>query len=255
MSQKIKILCLIIILAALFQNAAAGQSNELIKLKNKIESKYYTFDSKGQEMILSKVENLIRSDTSWQLKYYSGFLHISIGKIYYNIDSDIAYDHFDDAVDRLLEIPECSRSAEVKALLSSAYGKKSSLSTFQAIILGIKAKSWIEEAFEMDNNNQKVLLTAAVHLMHAPAAFGGDKDRARELLLKCLKLNAKQSLSESVNIHWAEDAEIYAYLAQLEILLENKAKAKEYMKTALKFQASYGFVIKDLKPQLEKIDN
>ena len=98
------------------------------------------------------------------------------------------------------------------------------------------------------------LLVAATHLMHTPEAFGGDKDKAEKLLKKGIKLNQKQATKDSLTITWASDAELYAYLAQLEILRENKEKALEYMKKALKLCPEYGFVKNDLMPQWKKIE-
>ena len=120
-------------------------------------------------------------------------LNILLGKILYNPDPDLAYDHFDKAIDDLLVADDMTESAEIKTLLSCAYGKKASLSSLSAIYHGLKAKSYIEDAYELDKNNAKIYLIAATHLMHTPETFGGDKDRAGRYLKKALTILKKET--------------------------------------------------------------
>ncbi len=227
-------------------------TEKLTTLKGKIEENYYTFDSNKLESILKEVDELTsKYNDSWIPYYYSGLLQIQIGKIYYNPDPDLAYEYFDESVKDLLKALEIRESAGLYALLSCAYGKKSSLSTFAAFYYGLKARDYIYEARDLDAKNPKVYLIAATHLMHAPESFGGDKDWAERLLKKALEINDKQRSPRLIK--WAADSEIYAYLAQLEILRANKASAEKYMEKALSLQPDYGFVKYDLKEQLRKI--
>src|SRR3990172_6627561 len=106
----------------------------------------------------------------------------------------------------------------------------------------------------MDSANVNVYLIAATHLMHTPESFGGDKKWAEELLNKALKMIYKQINKDDNSVEWASEKEIYAYLAQLEILRENKDKAKLYIDKALALCPDYGFVLYDLIPQLKKLD-
>ncbi len=242
---------IIIILSSIAVSLQAGD-NQYYSLKQQIESQYYSFRPDSMEILLKQSEALCDTSDSWVPCYYSGILCIQLGKIYYNIDSDKAYDYFDSALDHLIEADERNENdCEIKALISCAYGKKSSLSSLSAIFLGMKAKNRIEDAYEIDNSNPGMLLIAATHLMHTPETFGGDKDRAEKFLLKALQTNNNKQ--DSIRIIWGRDAEIYAYLAQLEILRENKEKAKKFMDKALALEPDYGFVKYDLKPQWEKI--
>ncbi|MCK5740753.1 MAG: hypothetical protein KAH48_00935, partial [Chlorobi bacterium] len=184
---------------------------------------------------------------------FQGILTIQLGKIYYNIDTDSAYDYFDQSIDYLNMAYEIRKTAEVAALLSSAYGKKSALSPVRAFYFGYKANHWIHIADTLDKNSPKVFLIAATHLMHTPEAFGGDKSRAESLLKKALKFVKQNEAIDTDEVDWASEAEIFAYLAQLEILRENKVKAKKYIKKALSIKPDYGFVKFDLIPQLKKL--
>ena len=185
--------------------------------------------------------------------YYAGILCMQIGKILYLPNPDKAYDYFDRSLDYFFKTKKIKYTAEVAALISEAYGKKSSLSTLRAIYFGLLAKDYIYEAADMDSSNVKVYLIAATHLMHVPESFGGDKHWAESLLKKALKLRYAKESEDSLLIDWANDAELYAYLAQLEILRGNKEKANLYMDKALSLIPNYGFVKYDLARQLRDL--
>lgn len=236
-------------------NVSYSQKNEILELKKQIDIAYYTFDTNKLYSLLNKSNSLKKKNPGdWEYDYYSGIICIQIGKILYLPKPDEAYNYFNRGLDYLFKVKKVHYDEEIAALISAAYGKMSSLSTLKAIYFGFKAKDYIYSAAELDSNNSKVLLIASIHLMHTPESFGGDKDWAEELLKRALRLLYKERKENPVSIAWAEDAEIYAYLAQLEILRKNKSKAKLYIDKALKLVPKYGFVLKDLIPQLEEIE-
>ncbi|MBL0713628.1 MAG: hypothetical protein JJV98_07990 [Desulfosarcina sp.] len=55
-------------------------------------------------------------------------------------------------------------------------------------------------------------------------------------------------------VGWAARPEIWAYLAQLEVLSRNAPAARRYASLALKRQPDFGFVIRDVLPQLEAME-
>lgn len=236
---------------------ALGDDSYLSKmkiLKDEIDANYYSFDIQKLKQCLNKSYNITKiAGGDWHPLYYSGLLHYLLGKIYYQIDRDIAYNQFDKSLDYLLKANDKFQSAEVLSLISAAYGKKSALSPVASIYYGIKAKKYIEEAYEIEKDNPKLLLIAATHLMHTPESFGGSKTKARTLLLKCIELNRNRKEKDLLLINWADKAEIYAYLGQLEVLNDNKEKAWDYIQRALMLIPDYGFVLKDLIPQYERI--
>ena len=256
-SRIINILVVCILLTISFSNSSYGltKDEELLDLKNKIDKAYYSFDSNLlRKLLRTSFGYQKKYPDDWRPAYYSGILCFQIGKILYLPDPDKAYNYFDKSIDFLFKVKKSKYSAEIAALISAAYGKKSSLSTIKAIYFGIKAREYIYEANAMDSANVKVYLIAATHLMHTPESFGGDKKWAEELLNKALKMIYKQINKDDNSVEWASEKEIYAYLAQLEILRENKDKAKLYIDKALALCPDYGFVLYDLIPQLKKLD-
>ena len=248
----------ILLISFFFQiNPLFGEEDYLTKLrtlKNEIDANYYSFDIQKLKQILNRSYSLIKtSNGDWHPVYYAGMLHYILGKIYYQIDRDIAYNQFDKSLDFFLKANDKHQSAELLSLISAAYGKKAALSPLASMFYGIKAKKYIIEAYELEKDNPKLLLVAATHLMHTPESFGGSKTKARSLLLKSRELNKNKKEADDYLLDWAEDAEIFAYLGQLEVLNDNKEKAWNYIQNALKIIPDYGFVLKDLIPQYEKI--
>lgn len=252
---KIITICLFFALNQTYAKNSIEPSNITLKsIKDSIDLYYHTFDTLALAKIVKSCDSFIAQyPRSYYLNYYSGVLKMNLGKIYYNIDSDYAYRLFTQSVDNLHIAESTNRTAEICALLSAAYGKRSSLAGLNAIFLGMKAKSWIFDASDLDKYNAKINLVAATHLMHLPSFYGGDKDKARKLLNDAFKINKKNQATDSLALKWADDAEIHAYLAQLEILENKPEKARYHMDEALKSRPKYGFVLYDLTQQLKKM--
>lgn len=218
-------------------------------LKSKIENNYYIFDAKIHQNLITEIKSHQNSISKSQFLYLLSFEEHTLGKIVYNSDPDKALELFDSSISNLQQLIEIDKQAEYLALLSSSLGKKASLSTLTAVYWGMRSKNRFFESYELDSNNRKVLLVASIHLMHLPSVYGGDKNKAERLLRKCLKIQENDANA----IIWAKDEEIYAYLAQLEILKKNKNLAQFYISKAIELKKDYGFVIFDLIPQLKEI--
>jgi len=221
-------------------------------IKDTIDKYYYSFNYKKLEQLLIDLDT-----TNFQIyylnNYYKGIVQYCLGRIYYNFNRDKAFHKFEQSLENFKIVNEINSTAEILALISAAYGKLSSLSILKAIIYGIEAKKYMEEAYRLNPNDTKVLIVAATHLMHTPEFYGGNKKLARELLFKVLDLNKKNNIEKNYTINWGTDAEAYAYLAQLEILLGNKSEAIKFMIKALELVPYYGFVKIDLNKQIEKL--
>lgn len=226
-----------------------GQSNLYSELKSKIENNYHTFDAKIHQNLINALIIAKKDLPIDKFLYLKAFEDHTLGKIIYNSDPEKALECFDRSISALEDLIIIDKKAEYLALLSSALGKKASLSSLTAVYWGIKSKNRFFESYELDSTNKKVLLIAAIHLMHLPKVYGGDKIKSERLLLKCLEI--KQNDTESIS--WANNEEIYAYLAQLEILRKNKKLAQFYISKAIESKENYGFVIFDLIPQLKEI--
>lgn len=244
-----------LLLAYSVVNAKDDICTQLEIYKKDIEANYYSWDRAALESLNKRIMNDKDYSKSWHFAYYSSILDIQLGKIYYLIDKDKAYNYFAESIDKLEAIQNDGDLAEIYTLLSVAYGKKSSLSTLMAIVYGMKAKDLIYSANDISRNNPKILLTAAVHLMHTPVSFGGSKEKSRKLLNKALEVIKAGWKEDKLLVKWADTPEILAYLANLEILLEKKSAAENYMKKALNLIPNYGFVKYDLYPQFKKLDD
>ncbi|MCO5250576.1 MAG: hypothetical protein M9949_04040 [Candidatus Kapabacteria bacterium] len=256
----IKIFCVFIFYFLLNTTQAIAQKdlesrNSVLKsLKDSIDYYYHTFDTAAFTRILKKCESeIVHHPKGYYANYYAGMLKLILGKINYNIDSDYAYELFTEGVENFHVAEKSNRTGEICALLSATYGKRSSLSGLNAIFLGMKAKSWMYDAAEIEKQSTKINLVAATHLMHLPAFYGGDKKKARRLLSDAFEIQKKNQPSDSLALNWADDAELHAYMAQLEILEKNYEEAKFHMAEALKIKPNYGFVLYDLSNQLKKI--
>lgn len=226
-------------------------TQDIKELKDSINKYYYSFDIKKLKSLLKDTEKLIATENNnYFAYYYDGIVRYCLGRVIYNIDGDLAYDYFDTALERFEKAYSISKNPVSLAMMSASYGKKSALSPLYAFFFGQKAKNRIYEAFEMDSLNSKILLVGATHLMHIPGIYGGDKEKARQLLYKCLEINKLNKNRHSLELTWADDAEIYAYLAQLDILEGKINSARSFMKKALEIKPKYGFVLIDLENQI-----
>lgn len=242
-----------------YPNPLLALEPDLSNIYDKINKNYYSFDTVIHKQIISELENytlISKGELNYEhFKFYALALEYHIlGKILYVPNPKLAEDYFDKSIEYLEIAIEKSLEpyAHYFALLSSAYGKKASLSTFSAFYWGYKSRDAYLKAYELDSNSSKVLLIGAIHLMHVPESFGGDKNKAEEMLLKCIDLNNNYELFTGYS-KWAKNEEIYAYLAQLEILKGNKVKAEKYIVKALQIRQNYDFVLIDLKKQLEEM--
>lgn len=224
-------------------------NTQILSFKSLIDKYYFSFNYKKLEEInleISKIQAK-SDDDIFYINYYKGINNYCLGRIYYNYDKEKSFNRFELALENFLTCNKINQDAEILAMISASYGKMSSLSILKAIFYGINAKEYIESAYKLDNNNPKVLIVAATHLMHTPEFYGGDKKKSRELLNKILNLNEYHN---DKRINWGKYAESYAYLAQLEILEKNLAEAKKQMKKAIELIPYYGFVKYDLEKQI-----
>lgn len=227
---------------------------------NKLEKIYFSFDKKEYSKYINSIDKALKyTSDSLELLYYSALAKHNYGKILYNNNSKLAYKLFDKASQNLetgLKIfynksPKNKLiELEFNILLSDILAKKSSLETLSALFTGKLAYKYFKKAWSIDSNNTKCRLVASIQLMHLPPLFGGDKNRARQLLFS---ITTSSNIQKKIFlINWASKSEIYAYIAQL-ALLENKNKEfKKYSNLALKLQSNYGFVLYDLRKQINK---
>lgn len=225
---------------------------DLSSIKSEIEKNYYSFDTSNHYNIINLLEAKKSKDDI--IHYYMAFEYHTLGKIIYNQNSSLAFQCFEKSIANIEQAISKIQSEnkdllpEFYAIYSSALGKKSSLSGLSAFYWGIKSQSAFDTAFQLDSLNAKVRLIGAIHLMHVPEILGGDKEKAKKVLNKLLK--ARKITNNKYELIWAEKAEIFAYLAQIDIL--KGAKQSKYIDSAYKYQPNYDFIKLDLLKQFKK---
>lgn len=227
-------------------------SASIIEIKDKIESNYYSFNLSSHLEIVDLLYNY--KDTKDIKNYYLAFEYHTLGKIIYNDNQDLALEYFEKSIDHIESaIKNISKEnqtllSEFYAIQSSALGKKSSLSGLTAFYWGLKSQTAFTNAYDTDSTNRKVRLIGAIHLMHLPVVLGGDKKKAKKVLHQLL---SKEVITQNkYELKWTEKAEIFAYLAQIDILYNKKQS--QYIDSTLYYQANYDFVKKDLMKQFKK---
>jgi tetratricopeptide (TPR) repeat protein len=248
------------------------KSENIEQIQKRIQDNYYSFDSTEYRSIIKSINWEIKKNSENKLlHYYFALANINLCRIIYNTNKDGAHSAIvkaTESTDILIETIENNSNfknqiggygvVEFYALHSQAYGLRTGLELTTKIKWGRLAKSTIETAYKLDSNNRKVLLVAAKHLMCTPTIFGGDKNEAARLLWKAVNLKSsphifKNKNGENLNyglVSWGEKAELYAYLAQLEVFKGNRKTAQKYMKKALELENEYGYVLYDLEEQL-----
>jgi hypothetical protein len=246
--QKLVIILILINIPNILKSAS------LLDIKSKIEKEYYSFNISSHSEIVDLLNNY-PNDNDIKNYYLSFEFHI-LGKIVYNDNPDLALEYFEKSIEHIESaISKITKEnkillSEFYAIHSSALGKKSSLSGLTAFYWGLKSQNAYSNAYDSDSTNRKVRLIGAIHLMHVPEVLGGDKKKAKKVLEK---LREKELTTKNkYELIWSDKAEIFAYLAQIEIL--NNKKQIQYIDSALYYQAKYDFVTKDLIIQIKKKD-
>jgi hypothetical protein len=244
-----------------FQCASA--ENSLVDIKDKLSNIYYSFDASAYRKLINEIANFKPAENEkFYIKYYNSIAMLNLGKINYQTNKSKAKSLF------LIAEKECTSAielspkaklsksslAELYAIYCDILSKKASLETVMAFSTGQKAHRAIEKAAALDKQNVIVRLIGAIQLMHLPEILGGDKAKSRELLNSVLKLQSHRS-EDPLFITIAENAEVYAYLAQLEILERNIPAAESYIKKAIALEPNYGYVMQDLRKQINILED
>lgn len=130
------------------------------------------------------------------------------------------------------------QSAEKFALLASIYGNLIGLNPLGGMFLGRKVENNFKRAVEADSTNPRVFYLLGLSKLFTPPMFGGGLDKAISNFKKAKTLFEKNEKEKLIN--WGYDENLawlgYAYLKQ-----EEKEKAVEFFKLALKENPYYGF--------------
>ncbi len=223
------------------------------ELKTHIEANYFSHDEASVRYLLAQSRDLVdQHPAAWHPHYYAGLINVQLGNIVRHDDKDMAYRHYTDALAHMLVAHERSPTAEITIVLADVYGKLASLKTFKMLYYGSRSKSHLIDAFRMDEHSPKACLVAGIEMMWTPIIFGGSTKRARRFLEKALTAAPDWREPDRLIVRWATRAEIFAHLAQLEILCKRPSQARHYATQALSLVPDYGFVLRDVLPQLNQ---
>lgn len=225
---------------------------DFIKLKTQIEAHYFSYNQEMVRYLLNlALDQIEKHPAAWYPRYYAGLLNIQMGNILRAHDKEKAYHHYMESLKHMKVAHQRSPIAENTIVLADVYGKLASLRTLKMFYFGFKSKSYLIEAFRMNRRSPKNYLLAGIEIMWTPMIFGGSKKKARDFLNNALMLEPTWRETDRLIVRWATPPEIYAHLAQLEILCEAPAQAQQYITKALRHVPDYGFVMRDLIPQLK----
>lgn len=241
----------LLVLTAAAQMPTSVPCSECYKLKIQIEENYFSYDEASIRRLLDQSRDLVdQHPTHWHPHYYAGLINVQLGNIVRYYDKNMAYRHYTDALAHIQVAHERSPTNESSAVLADVYGKLASLKTFKMLFFGSRSKSHLIDAFRMGENSPKACLVAGIEMMWTPTILGGGTKRARRFLEKALTAASDWRETDRLIVQWATQAEILAHLAQLEILCKNPSQARYYATQALSLVPDYGFVLRDVLPQL-----
>jgi len=224
------------------------------QMRTQIETLYFSYDAKAKQTLLKEATTLIEHyPGTWQPNYYAALVNIQLGNIVRADDKKLAYGYFRKALQHIHAARTQSPNAENTLVLADVYGKLASLKTIKVLYYGSRSKSFLKQAFKLNPNSPKNHLIAGIEIMWTPGIFRGSKKRAREFLNKALLLEKTWQEPDPLTVQWATRAEICAHLAQLEILGHKPAKARQYIDQALQLVPDYGFIHRDILPQLVQL--
>lgn len=109
-----------------------------------------------------------------------------------------------DALDTGIDLIEKDVDEESLALLSMLYGMKAGLSGFKAMFIGPKSSDAAEKALEIDAEHPRAVVADGLRLFYTPGAFGGDREKAAEVLDGAVALFADGN-GQRGEICWGED--------------------------------------------------
>ncbi len=239
-----------VVTAQMNPSATCLKCNEI---KAQIEANYYSHDETTIQHLLTQVLDLVdQHPAAWHPHYYAGLIYVQLGNIVRYRDKAMAHQYYTDALASIQVAHERSSNAESTIVLADVYGKLASLRTMKMFYYGNLSGIYLRKAFRMaDKRCPKPYLIAGIETMWTPVIFGGGKKRARQFLEKALAVAPDWRESDRLIVRWAAQAEIFAHLAQLEILCQRPSQAKHYSALALSLVPDYGFVLRDVLPQLD----
>ncbi|MBL4630396.1 MAG: tetratricopeptide repeat protein [Paraglaciecola sp.] len=201
-------LFLVVILTGYSSVGLAGDGYQ--QTSNKITLAYFNFDEKALAEYAASKSFISQIDAEWRL-YSKALIKYRLAVISLYHSKDQQADQYLDAALEFIALDESDRTlTERLGLKSSLYGLKIAVSAFRGMSLGRKIGDTIDEAKKRDKSNLRIKLFDAVSLYNKPFLFGGDKEKAINLLEELL-----QSPNISTPPYWGLDDAKHWYVRMI----------------------------------------
>lgn len=116
------------------------------------------------------------------------------------------------------------KSSEAHALLGSLLGQLTEYVPLGGMRYGPESKNELDEALQLDPNNQGAYVSRALDYYFTPSLFGGSKEKAAEYLHKAIGISPNSDGAASA----------YIWLAQMALKQGEKSQAARDIQSALK---------------------
>lgn len=213
--------------------AAAGADSraELDALRGAIDEAYYARDvariEVAREALLAPGRTPAEADTALYYAAYGRFRQSLIAAS----DKKAARRYLDGCIaDLEALLRRRTDDARAHAMLASCYGTSAQYYMLRAPARGLQAQRHLAEALKLAPDDPWVILQDAVADYSRPAAFGGDKERARQKLERAAALFAGSHGPGAAA--WGE-AEAWLYLGRLHRAAGQAKEARQALAKAL----------------------
>ena len=246
-----QIVFLTIALLGLSGFAFAQSTNELEKWKDALR---IAVDSTQLEEVI-KLEDRFRSvpDDHPRVayaRYYAGLANYRLNTIFQTLSKDRRKKHLNEAAKMLEAAVETKPDfPDAQALLASVYGIKAS-GFFSGMKYGPMSQNAMEKALKQGPENPRVRMLNGVGLLNKPSMVGGSVTGAIEEFKRAAELFTVYDTENPLLPEWGH-AENYAWLGQAYKENGEPEKAREAYEQALEINPDYGWVVKELMPELE----
>jgi tetratricopeptide (TPR) repeat protein len=187
--------------------------------------------------------------------YYVGLADYQIVNL---VDESRQSTYLDDAQKNLTAALDARPEwTEAWALLSSVYGRKAAGGMRSGMRYGPKANDAMEKARELGPNNPRVLLMDGISYYNKPSMFGGDDEKAVELLKEAVRQFESASArndesstnSPSLEPSWGH-ADAHVWLGIIYAKDDRSSDARTHFERALEIRPNYAWVEQELLPNL-----
>ncbi len=206
---------------------------------------------------IKKFEQLLpNNEKVWLVNYYIAYGYYKLG-IYYFAKENIkkAKESFGEA---FLNINNCVSEndsfAEGYIMKANILKIKSAVEQFHSVELDNEVYEYFENAKKLDPDNPRIYYSIGILNYFQPQIYGGDIEVAKENFIKAIELYSTYKPKAKTYPDWGFD-ETYAWLGKIASDQGNINLAKKYYNKALDVNPDFGWVKKDLLPNLIKKNN